>query len=65
MTEMGHKEKSPFVGLCQLPPAADMPPPKATCKKCEEATYGTRDLGCRARQFEWSTLIDGCRRLAS
>ena len=28
----------PFLGLCQLPPATDMPPPEAMCEKCQEET---------------------------
>jgi hypothetical protein len=30
-------EKPPFLGLCQLPPAADVPPHEAMCERCHKA----------------------------
>jgi hypothetical protein len=39
MSEMGQNENPPFLGLCQLPPAADVPPQLLTAALCQFATF--------------------------
>jgi hypothetical protein len=41
-TAAGQNENAPFSGLCQLPPAADMPPLRLHSAMCQQPTYAVQ-----------------------